>query len=49
MALPYKTVTFRRGYTSETATFRITGIDIRHGRPEWGAKLGKKYFVISFE
>ena len=49
VALPYETVTFRRGYTSETATFRITGIDIRRGRPEWGAETGKKYFVISFE
>ena len=48
-ALPYKTVTFRRGYTSQTATFRFTGLDIRRGRPEWGAKPGKKYFVISFE
>lgn len=48
VALPYKTVTFRRGYTSETKTFRITGIDIREGNPDWGAKPGKKYFVISF-
>ena len=47
-ALPYKTVTFRRGYTRETKTFRITGIDIRQGNPKWGAKPGKKYFVISF-
>ena len=49
VALPYETVTFHRGYTAETATFRITGIDIRRGRPEWGAVPGKKYFVISFE
>lgn len=48
VALPYKTVTFRRGYIRETATFRITGIDIREGNPDWGAKPGKKYFVISF-
>lgn len=49
VALPYETVTFRRGYTRETKTFRITGIDIRKGNPNWGAKPGKKYFVISFE
>jgi len=49
VALPYKTVTFRRGYTKETAIFRITGIDIHRGKPEWGAKAGKKYFVISFQ
>lgn len=49
IALPYKTVTFRRGYTKETATFRITGIDIRRGKPQWGAKADKKYLVISFE
>ena len=49
VALPYETVTFRRGYTKETATFRITGIDIRYGKTEWGAKAGKKYLVISFQ
>ena len=49
VALPYKTVTFRRGYTKETTTFTITGIDIRRGKPEWGAKADKKYLVISFE
>ena len=49
VALPYKTVTFRRGYTRETVTFRITGIDIRQGNPNWGAKPGRKYLVISFK
>lgn len=48
LALPYETVTFRRGYTKETATFPFKGIDIRKGNPEWGAELGKKYFVITF-
>lgn len=48
VALPYKTVTFRRGYTRQTATFRLTGFDIRCGNPSWGAQPGKKYFVISF-
>lgn len=49
LALPYKTVTFHKGYTRETASFRVLSIDIRRGRPEWGAVPGRKYFVISFE
>lgn len=49
VALPYKTVTFHKGYTRETASFRVLSIDIRRGRPEWGAVPGRKYFVISFE
>ena len=27
-------------------TFECNGIEIREGRPEWGAEPGKKYFVI---
>ena len=26
--------------------FEFKGIEIREGRPEWGAEIGKKYFVI---
>lgn len=27
-------------------TFEFKGIEIREGKPEWGAEPGKKYFVI---
>jgi hypothetical protein len=26
--------------------FELTGIEVREGKPEWGAEYGKKYFVI---
>jgi hypothetical protein len=43
--------TMTLGYPSKTDTERIlkfehAGIEIRKGSPEWGAELGKLYFVI---
>lgn len=43
---PYKYVCFHRGYTNETMTFILDGITTNYGRPEWGATLGRVYFVL---
>lgn len=40
------TVCFHKGYTKEKILIECNGIEIREGRPEWGAVPGKKYFVI---
>jgi len=44
----YDTVTFSNGMTPPVPRFEIEfkGIEIKEGRPEWGAEKGKKYFVI---
>lgn len=39
-------VCFHNGYTNEKMCYEFNGIEIREGRPEWGAVPGKKYFVI---
>jgi len=41
-------VAARNGYskTAPSWTRKCLGIEIREGRPEWGAEPGKKYFVI---
>ena len=39
-------VTFHRAYTNTVMRFRINKVVIGHGRPEWGAMDGKKYYVI---
>lgn len=43
----YETVTFYLGYAKDrpSMTFKIEGIDIDSGKPEWGA-VKKYYFVI---
>ena len=45
----YKTVTFRHGYgkRSRRMTFEVLGIQVKEGKPEWGAEPGVKYFTIS--
>ena len=42
----FRFVRFHRAYTSTTMTFKIDGIEINEGNPEWGAVPGEKYFVI---
>lgn len=42
----YTHVVFHKGYTNETMTFRIEGIGIGEGKPEWGAEKGKNYYKI---
>lgn len=41
-------VTFYHGYSSKrpSMSWRIDSIQIGEGKPEWGAKPGKEYFVI---
>lgn len=41
-------IVFKNGYSKNapSLTFSCLGIDIKEGRPEWGAEPGKKYFVI---
>lgn len=43
----YNTVLFYRGYTSYTIKFEIKSITVGYGKPEWGAKPNKMYYVIS--
>jgi len=45
---PFVTVTFSNGMTPPVPRFEIEllGIEIRTGKPEWGAEEGTKYFVI---
>lgn len=44
----FDTITFSNGYSKDRPQFVIEfkGIEIREGNPKWGAKPGKKYFVI---
>jgi hypothetical protein len=44
----YDGVTFYLGYATDRPemTFKMKGIYIGEGKPEWGAEPGKKYFVI---
>lgn len=37
---------FHWGYTNYTITFRIEGIKIGEGKPEWGAPINEKVFII---
>jgi hypothetical protein len=41
-------IQFRNGYAKNapTMTVECKGIEIGEGKPEWGAEIGKKYFVI---
>lgn len=39
-------VRFHRGYTSTTMTYAVREVVIDTGKPEWGAKPDKKYYVI---
>lgn len=34
----HKFICFHRGYTKTTMTFKIAGIDLGKGKPEWGYK-----------
>ena len=42
----FKWVRFHRGYTSTTTAFAVREVVIDTGNPEWGAELGKLYYVI---
>lgn len=42
-------VRFHRGYTKITMTFEIDSITFGKGKEEWGAELGKVYFVIKLK
>lgn len=44
----FKWVQFTNGYRPDSRIMRrkCLGISIDTGKPEWGAELGKKYFVI---
>ena len=42
-------VRFHRGYTKITMTFEIDSITFGKGKEEWGAELGKMYFVIKLK
>lgn len=46
----FDTITFSNGYSTERPQFEIElklkGIEIREGKPEWGAEPGKRYFVL---
>lgn len=44
----FDTITFSNGYAKDRPQFviELKGIEIREGKPEWGAEPGKKYFVL---
>ncbi len=44
----FKTVTFSNGYAKKRPQFviELKRIIIGEGKPEWGAELGKKYFIL---
>ena len=44
----FDAVTFYLGYAKDrpSMTFRLICIGYGEGKPEWGAELGQKYFVI---
>lgn len=46
--IPFDQVEFTNGYnsTSPKAIFECKGIEIRTGKPDWGAEPDKLYFVI---
>lgn len=43
---PYTHVRFRRGYTGTAAIYRIDGIAIGTGRPDWGAPADTPVIII---
>jgi len=47
--IKYDRVVFYLGYSKgrPSMAFKIEDIHIGHGKPEWGAKPGEEYFVIS--
>ncbi len=44
----FDTVTFSNGYAKERPQFEIEfkGFEIKEGKKEWGAEIGRKYFVL---
>jgi hypothetical protein len=44
----FDAIIFRNGYSggAPLMSFKLNGITIGEGNPEWGAEPGKKYFVI---
>ena len=41
-------VIFRNGYSKNSPSFKATvTLDIRTGKPEWGAEPGKEYYVLT--
>lgn len=49
--LQYDRLALRNGYRADSPkiTLKNPRIRIGQGRPEWGAELGKNYFVITWE
>lgn len=47
-AAKFNVVQFRNGYGPHVPqmTFKVTGVRVDEGKPEWGAEPGKKYYVI---
>ena len=47
----FDTITFSNGMTPPVPRFEIkfSGIEIKEGKPEWGAIEGKKYFTLTYE
>lgn len=45
---PYTHVCFHYGYTKRTMLFKIDGITIGRGNPNWGAPTDKNVFIIKF-
>ena len=40
-------VLFRNGYTGNSPSFEaLCSLDIKTGKPEWGAEPGKEYYVL---
>lgn len=40
-------VLFRNGYSKQSPAFEaLCTVDIRTGKPEWGAEPGKEYYVL---
>lgn len=44
----FDTITFKNGYSANAPTMIVEfkGIDVKGGKPDWGAEPGQQYFVI---
>jgi len=42
----YNIVCFHQRYTDKTMLFKLDGISIGIGNPEWGAPAGKRVFIL---
>lgn len=41
-------IEFRNGYSKTSPSMQVEceGVDVKEGKPEWGANVGTEYFVI---